>query len=103
MGGLTQVRVEDMDLEAGYLLIRASNAQWNKNHTVILLPPITIELRSYLTDNAINQGYFSRADPHEISASGRFIGARQIQIVPDSSAEKAGLQVIKHKDKVGVG
>lgn len=63
MGGLTHVRVEDMDLEAGYLIIRASNAQWKKNHTVILSPLITIELRSYLTDNAINQGYFFPGRP----------------------------------------
>jgi integrase len=56
-------------------------------------PIIIIEPRSYLADNAIDQGYLfpGRSSGH--------ISTRQIQMVLNSLAEKAGLRVIKHKDK----
>jgi integrase/recombinase XerD len=92
---MIQVKAEDLDLDAGYLFIRASKAMGKKDHTVILPPSVIAELKAYLMDNAINHGYIftGRTSGH--------ISSRQIQLVLNSLAEKSGIQFTKFRDKAG--
>lgn len=95
VGEIVQIKVEDLDLEAGYLFVRASNARSKKDRTVILIPPAVAELRRYLTDDTIDHDYLfpGRTSGH--------LSSRQIQLILNSLAEKAGLQITKYRDKAG--
>lgn len=92
---MTRIKVEDLDLEAGYLFIRANKAKGKKDRTAILTSPVVVELKRYLADSAIDSGYLfpGRTSGH--------ISSRRVQITLNSLAERAGLQITKYIDRAG--
>lgn len=95
VGEMTQVRVEDFDLDAGCLRIRSEVARGGKGHTAILPEPVIAELVHYLADNAIDRGYLfpGRTSGH--------MSSRRVQIALNALAERANLQITKYVDKGG--
>jgi integrase/recombinase XerD len=95
VGEMTQIRVEDLNLEEGHLHIRANIARGGRGRTVALPRPVIAELKHYLANSAIDGGYVF---------PGKTLGhisVRRIQIVLNSLAERSNLQVMKYLDRAG--
>jgi integrase/recombinase XerD len=93
VGEMTQIKVEDLDLEAGYLYIRAGNAKGKKGRTVVLPQPFFTELHRSLADTTSGYVFTGRTTGH--------ISTRQIENILCTIAELAGIQSTKYKDKAG--
>jgi integrase/recombinase XerD len=95
VGEMAQIRVEDLNLEDGYMHIRSNNAQGGRGRTVILPRPVIAELRHYLAEGNTEKGFLfpGRTSGH--------ISVRRIQIALNSLAERSGLQITKYIDGAG--
>jgi len=93
VGEMTQIRVEDIDLQKGYLYIKKANAKLKKPRTVVLLPPVIDALQSHLAGKSEGWVFPSKAGDH--------LTTRAIQKILDGIAERSGLQEVKYTDKAG--
>jgi integrase/recombinase XerD len=82
-----------VDFSKGYLHVPAINTKFKKPRTVVLLPPVAEAISKLLAGRSKGWLFQSYRDGH--------ISSRQVQIILDSIATRAGLQEIKHKDKAG--
>jgi hypothetical protein len=93
VGEMTQVRVEDFDLDAG-CLHQIRSRQRRKGTRPFYQSQSSPSLH-YLADNAIDRGY---SFPGRTSGH---ISSRRVQIALNALAERANLQITKYVDKGG--
>jgi integrase/recombinase XerD len=93
VGEMTQIKAEDIDFRKGYLHVQATNAKFKKPRTVVLLPQVAEVLQKQLAGRSKGWLFPSYREGH--------ISSRQVQNILDGIASRAGLQVVKRKDKAG--
>ena len=90
-GELVKIRIEEIDLEEGYLHIL--HGKGDKRRAVVLLPLVIQTLGTYLAGRASGWLFPSKAGDH--------LTTRQLQNIIDKIALHAGIQQIKFVDKAG--
>jgi integrase len=93
VGEMTQIKVEDIDFNKGYLHVQAINAKFNKFRTVVLLPQVIDAIAKQLAGRS--KGWLFP------SYRGEHISSRQVQNILDGIASRSGLQEVKRQDKAG--
>lgn len=90
-GELVKIRIEEIDLEEGYLHIPHGNG--DKRRAVVLLPMVIQALETYLAGRSSGWLFSSKAGDH--------ITTRQLQNILDKIALRTGVQQTKYIDKAG--
>ena len=88
VGEMTAIRAWYIDFAKGYLHIRAEGAKGERPRTVVLLQPVSEELKKYLAQRT--QGWLFPGYKRE------HISSVQVERILHGIAERAGLQEIVH-------